>query len=139
MANSDTVKAITTNLTAILTALGFKIEDLSVDPSMASTPVCIILYEGEDFEYGHAQKPLYSEIRYLLKVMLNDPRPVTSRDKYAQYVHAIREAVTVNALNTGDLAASKLVSLVNTTEVTVAYEPPASTIDYRLNVRYRET
>lgn len=138
MANSDTVKAITANLTAILESLGFKVEDLSVDPSMASTPVCVVLYEGEDFEYGHGQKPLYNEIRYLLKVMLNDPRPVTSRDKYAQYVHAIREAVTVNALNTGALASSKLVSLVNTTEVTVVYEPPVSTIDYRLNVRYKE-
>ncbi len=138
MANSDTVKAITANLTSVLEGLGFKIEDLSSDPSMASTPACEVLYEGEDFEYGHGQKPLYNEIRYLLKVLLNDPRPGTSRDKYAQYVHGIREAVTVNALNTGALAASKLVSLVNTTEVTVAYEPPVSTIDYRLNVRYRE-
>lgn len=138
MANSDTVKAITANLKSIIEGLGFKVEDLSIDPAMVSTPVCVILYEGEDFEYGHGQKPLYSEIRYLLKVMLNDPRPGTSRDKYAEHVHAIREAVTVNALNTGALAASKLVSLVNTAEVTVTYEPPVSTIDYRLNVRYRE-
>lgn len=139
MANSDTVKAITLNLTSILEGLGFNIEDLSVDPSMTSTPISVILYEGEDFEYGHGQKPLYNEIRYLLKVMLNDPRPGTSRDKYAEYVHAIREAVTVDALNVGALLASKLVSLVNTTEVTVTYEPPVSAIDYRLNVRYRET
>lgn len=138
MANSDTVKAITANLKGILEGLGFKIEDLSIDPTMTSSPVCVILYESEDFEYGHGQKPLYNEIRYLLKVMLSDPKPGTSRDKYAQYVHAIREAVTINALNTGDIAASKLVSLVNTADVTVIYEPPVSTIDYRLNVRYRE-
>ncbi len=139
MANSDTVKGITLNLTSILEGLGLKVEDLSIDPSMVSTPVCVILYEGEDFEYGHGQKPLYSEIRYLLKVMLNDPRPGTSRDRYAEYVHGVREAVTVDALNVGALLASKLVSLVNTTEVTVTYEPPVSIIDYRLNVRYRET
>ena len=138
MANSDTVKAITANLAAILAGLGFKIEDLSIDPSMATSPVCVILYEGEEFEYGHGQKPLYNEVKYLLKLMLNDPKPGTSRDKYAQYVHAIRDAVTVDALNIGGLAASKLVSLVNTTDVTITYEPPVSTIDYRLNVRYRE-
>ncbi len=138
MATSDTVKAITTNLAAMLTGLGFKVEDLSFDPTMATTPVCVILYEGEEFEYGHGQKPLYSEVKYLLKVMLNDPKPGTSRDKYAEHVHAIREAVTVNALNTGALAASKVVSLVNTTDVAITYEPPISTIDYRMNVRYRE-
>lgn len=138
MANSDTVKAITANLTAILDGLGFKIEDLSADPSMTSTPVCVILYEGEDFEYAHGQKPLYSEISYLLKILIKNSRPGTSREKYAQHIHAIREAVTVNALNTGTLSTSKPVSLVNTTEVTITYEPPVSTIDYRLNVRYRE-
>ncbi len=138
MANADTVKAITANLAAILTGLGFKVEDLSFDPSMATTPVCVILYEGEEFEYGHGQRPLYSEVKYLLKILLNDPKPGTSRDKYATWVHAIRDAVTVNALNTGALAASKLVSLVNTTDVAITYEPPVSTIDYRLNVRYRE-
>ncbi len=138
MANSDTVKAITANLAAIIAGLGFKVEDLSIDPSMATSPVSVILYEGEEFEYGHGQKPLYSEVKYLLKVMLNDPKPGTSRDKYAQYVHAIREAVTVDALNIGGLATSKLVSLVNTTDVAITYEPPVSTIDYRMNVRYRE-
>lgn len=138
MANSDTVKAITANLVAILDGLGFKIEDLSVDPSMATSPVCVILYEGEDFAYGHGQKPLYNEVKYLLKLMLSDPKPGTSRDRYAQYVHAIREALTVDALNTGGLASSKLVSLVSTTDVAIIYEPPVSTIDYRMNVRYRE-
>ena len=54
------------------------------------------------------------------------------------WAHRIRDAVTVNALNTGALADSKLVSLVNTTDVAITYEPPLSTIDYRLNVRYRE-
>ncbi len=138
MANSDTVKVITANLAAILAGLGFKVEDLSVDPSMTTTPVCVILYEGEDFEYGHGQKPLYNEVKYLLKILLNDSKPGTSRDRYAQYVHAIREAVTVNTLNTGGLAVLKLVSLVNTTDVAITYEPPVSTIDYRMNVRYRE-
>ena len=138
MTNSDTVKTITANLAAILAGLGFKVEDLSVDPSMTTAPVCVILYEGEEFEYGHGQKPLYNEVKYLLKILLNDPKPGTSRDKYADHVHAIREAVTVNALNTGGLATSKLVSLVNTTDVAITYEPPVSTIDYRLNVRYRE-
>ncbi len=138
MANSDTVKAITANLTALIEGLGFKVEDLSVDPAMTTTPVCVILYEGEEFEYGHGQKPLYNEVKYLLKLMLNDSKPGTSRDKYAERVHAIRDAVTVDALNAGALATSKLVSLVNTTDVAIIYEPPVSTIDYRLNVRYRE-
>lgn len=138
MGNSDTVKAIAANLSSILEGLGLKIEDMSFDPSMSTTPVCVVLYEGEEFGYGHGQKPLYNEVRYLVKVMLSDSKPGSSRDKYATWVHAIRDAMTVNALNTGGLAASKLVSFVATTDVAVTYDPPIGTIDYRLSVRYRE-
>ena len=81
MANSDTIKAITANLTAILDGLCFKIEDLSADPSMSSSPVCVVLYSGEDFGAGHGERPLYNEIRYSLEVRFSDKHPATSREK----------------------------------------------------------
>lgn len=139
MANSDTVKAITANLTAILAGLGFKIEDLSVDPSMTSSPVCVVLCNGEDFGAGHGERPLYNEIRYSIEIRFSDKYPATSRDKIAEWAHKIRDNVKVATLNTGSLAASKLVSWVNHEGYDVEYSPPVTQIEYRLRVRYRET
>ena len=138
MASSDTIKAITANLTAILDGLGFKIEDLSTDPSMSSSPVCVVLHNGEDFGAGHGERPLYNEIRYSLEVRFSDKYPTTSRDKIAEWAHKIRDAVKVAALNTGSLAASKLVSWVDHEGYEVEYAPPVTQIEYRLRVRYRE-
>jgi len=138
MANSDTIKAITANLTAILDGLGFKIEDLSADPSMSSSPVCVVLYSGEDFGAGHGERPLYNEIRYSLEVRFSDKHPATSRDKIADWAHKIRENVHVSALNTGALAVSKLVSWVNHDGYDVEYSPPVTQIECRLKIRYRE-
>ncbi len=139
MANSDTVKAIATNLTAILNGLGFKIEDLSADPAMSSSPVCVVLHSGEDFGAGHGERPLYNEIRYSLEVRFSDKYPATSRDKIAEWAHKIRANVNVAALNTGALAASKLVSRVDHEGYDVEYAPPITQIEYRLKIRYRET
>lgn len=140
MANSDTVKAITANLTAILEGLGFKIEDLSVDPSMSSTPICVVLYEGEDFGASHGEKPDYNEIKYALRINLSDKYPSTTRDKIADWCHRVRQNVSVAALNTGALASSLLVSRVDHDgyEIT-SYDPPVTRIEYRLRVTYRET
>ncbi len=139
MANSDTVKTITANLAAILAGLGFKVEDLSVNPSMSSSPVCVVLCNGEDFGAGHGERPLYNEIRYSLDVRFADKYPATSRDKIAEWAHKIRDNVKVAAINTGALAASKLVSWVNHDGYDVDYSPPVTQIEYRLKIRYRES
>ena len=139
MSNIDTVKAITTNLEGVLTGLGWKLEDLSSDPDVDTTPVCQVLYEGESFEDLYGERPQYNTIAFLVRVVRNRTQPGTSRDAQQEAVHAIRGAVTVAALNAGSLATSKLVNRVAHTGAQVEYDPPLSILDYRLQVRYRET
>lgn len=139
MPNADTIKAIEDNLSAILTAQGFNVEDSSSNKELDATPLCVILHRGEDFGVGHGERPLYNEIRYSLEVRFSDKYPSTSRDKIAEWAHKIRANVNVSSLNTGLLAASKLVSWVNHDGYDVEYAPPVTQIEYRLRVRYRET
>lgn len=139
MPNADTIKAIEDNLSAILTAQGFNVEDSSSNKELDATPLCVILHRGEDFGVGHGERPLYNEIRYSLEVRFSDKYPSTSRDKIAEWAHKIRANVNVSSLNTGLLAASKLVSWVKHEGYDVEYAPPVTQIEYRLRVRYRET
>lgn len=138
MANEDTVKAITANLTAILTAQGFKVEDLSVDPDADVTPLVTILGPNEDFEYNHGEKPKYSDLAYTLAVRFSDKHLSTARDRAADYSHKLRDNITVPALNVGSLAASKLVSRTDHTMEDADYNTPIMRFDYSLSIRYRE-
>lgn len=138
MANSDTVKAAEDNLSAILTAQGFNVEDSSSNKELDSVPLCVISHRGEDFGASHGERPLYNEIRYSLEVRFSDKYPATSRDKVADWAHRIRNNVYVTALNVDSLADSKLVSWVDHEGYDVEYSPPITQIEYRLRVRYRE-
>lgn len=138
MANADTIKAIEDNLSAILTAQGFNVEDSSSNKELDSVPLCVIRHQGEDFAASHGERPLYNEIRYSLEVRFSDKYPATSRDKIADWAHKVRDNVYVAALNVGALAASKLVSWVDHEGYDVDYSPPITQIEYRLKIRYRE-
>jgi len=138
MANVDTIKAIEDNITTILAVQGFKVEDLSVDPDAGTTPLATIIWEGEDFEYNHGEKPLYNELKYTLAIRFSDKAPATTRDRQAEYAHKLRSNITVAALNTDSLAASKLVSKVSHEGYVNQYEPPVTRLNYSLRVRYRE-
>mgnify|MGYP001571124851 CR=1 FL=1 len=136
--NSDTVKAIEDNITSILTAQGFKVEDLSTDPDVDVTPLAVILHKGEDFGAAHGQRPIYNEINYEIAIRFNQKYPSTSRDKIAEWAHKVRENIIVNGLNTGALATSKLVSWVNHVGYDIDYTPPITKLSYKLTVKYRE-
>lgn len=139
MSNADTIKSIEDNLSALIIAQGFNLEDSSTDKTLETKPLCALRYLGEDFGAGHGERPLYNEIRYSLKVGFNDKAPASSRDKIADWMHKFRQAVTVASLNVGALAASKLVSWVNHEGYDVTdYKSPITELDYRLRVRYRE-
>ena len=139
MGNADTIKAVTANLTAILTAQGFLIENSSTDTELATSPLCAIRYTGERFDASHGERPSYNEVRYSLRISFSDAYPSTSRDKVAEWMHKIRGAVTVPALNTGDLAASQLVSWVSHDGYSETdYNTPVTELEYNLQVRYRE-
>lgn len=138
MADLDTIKAIEDNLTAIITAQGFNFEDSSTDPKVETTPVATLLFRGETFEYAHGQKPIYNELEYEVVVNFNTSATATARDKAAEHGHKLRENITVNALNVGSLAASKLVSRVDHQGYDAEYNRPVLRVSYRLKIRYRE-
>ncbi len=54
---ADTVKAIEDNLSAVLTAQGFNVEDSSSNKELDSVPLCVIRHMGEDFGASHGERP----------------------------------------------------------------------------------
>lgn len=141
MGNADTVKAINANLMALIAAQGFLLEDSSTDRALEDGGVfCALRGPEESFETTHGQKPSYSDAQYHLLIRFSDKAPATTRDKIAEWTQKVRAAVTVNALNTGALSASKLVCRADHGRYNItAYNPPITEIAYPITVRYRET
>ncbi len=140
MSNLDTVKAITTNLRTVLAGLGLRLEEdgIGTDKTLVTTPICRLEYEGETFDDAFKQRASFREAGYAITVIFNERNPLTMKEKQQQWVHGIREGLTVDALNVGGLAVSKPVSAVITGEVSVQYEKPLSIVTYKMDVRYRE-
>ncbi|MDH4101734.1 MAG: hypothetical protein OEV28_14310 [Nitrospirota bacterium] len=138
MSNADTVKAIVANVGLILTGLGLKVEDASANPDLTTSAAAQILYESEQFENAFGQKPYYNTAGLVIKISFSDKAPATSRGKQVDWVHGLRDAITVNTLNVNALVASKLVSAALHNGAQVTYDAPVTTIDYKLDVRYRE-
>ena len=145
MANIDTVKSITANLKTVLQSQGIKFDTKIYDdyesiPS-GKLPLGGIIYEGENFEYNHGQRAGYAEIQFLINVIVSETNNEIMTRKMQEWVHKIRSALTVIALNIGDLASSKLVSRVVTIDEGVDVEAKTTTISllsYPIDVRYRE-
>jgi len=142
MGNIDTIKAITTNIEAILTSapLSWDLEDLSDNPKAETRNVCFVKYLSERFEDVFNQRPSYIEAEFAIVVVANKKTKALSRAAQQEAIHLLRNVFTVNALNIGDLSESKLVSMAKNLGGDTELEGlPASAIAYRLVVRYRET
>lgn len=142
MSNFDTVDAITDNVQAVLEAQGIKyhpevIEDVEKIADSA-LPLGQIFYKGEEFEYTHGQKPQYSEIEFLLRVVFRERNQREMIRMQQEWAHKIRDSLTVNALNIGKLVSSKLVSRVTTENVDIDNRAALSVLEYEVLVRYRE-
>jgi hypothetical protein len=142
MANIDTVKSISDNLQTVLEAQGIKFSRKSFEDDdqipASLLPYGEIYYTGEEFEITHSQRPGYADIIYNLRVVLGERNPIDVMRHQQEWVHKLRDALTVNALNVGDLASSKLVALVDTATVSVENEAVRSALNYQVRVRYRE-
>ncbi len=144
MSNYETITAITDNLEAVLKGLGVNFTR-TVYEDMASIPTSLlplgeIIYNRESFEHPSGMKSGYCEAGFRLKVTLkeNNPRDMQLAQMY--WIHKIRDRITVNALNIGSLASSKLVSTIITESArpeNVHYEAVAAII-YEIKIRYRE-
>lgn len=141
--NFTTIKSITDNVQSVLQGQGIKFsrktfEDEKAIPA-SLLPFGEIYYRGEDFEYNHGQRAGYSEASFNIKITLQD-RDMTALMRSAQkWTHAVRDALTVNALNIVDLATSKLVSWVVMESVDINYTTEYATLTHRAKIRYRET
>jgi hypothetical protein len=140
MSNTETVQAIITNIETILTnsTLAFKLEDMSDDEKLKTIDLAKVIYTGEEFEESYGERNLYNEIEFLIVVQYTDPNPAARRDKNAVIVHKIRDNITIDALNVGFLASTKLVSRVEHVEAKTGIDQTTNTINYILKVRYRE-
>lgn len=143
MSNFDTITAITDNIETVLTGLGINFSSATyendIDIPASLTPFGQIFYEGEEFEYVHGQKPKYAHSNFLLRVHLEDrsDRELTRSEQ--KWAHNIRDGLTVNALNVGDLVTTKYVNLVETIEVQAIHnQPRRGVLEYRVRVSYRE-
>lgn len=138
MANTDTLKAIIANIRTILSnVIGYKVEDLSIDPDVDTTPHASVNISGVSFGDNSGENSLWDEVDIEIKVNANKKTSVLSSDIQSDIIYNIRSNFTVEALNIDDLLISKLVSNVTHNDVNVEYEPPVSTITYSLNIRYR--
>lgn len=144
MSNFDTIKSIADNLESVLRGLGIHFdrktyEDIGNIPASV-LPHGEIFYRGEAFEHTHGQRAGYAESGFQLKVIIRERTPSDVMREQMRWVHLIRDALTVNALNIGSLVTSKLVSLVTTgtVEVDNTRTDGVAAMDYQVTVRYRE-
>jgi len=138
--NAQNVQYIIENLELIVgTTLGFNLEyEIKDDPEVETTAAAIILYEGEIFEESFGEKPLYNEISFIIRVKYRRSDPTQIRDKGADYVHLLREGITIDLLNVGALSASQIVSRVSHDGADLSINLPIIELDYSISVRYRE-
>ena len=141
--NFATIKSITDNVQDVLEGQGLKFsrstfgDEKNIPASLL--PFGEIYYTGEDFQYNHGQRSGYAQASFLLKVFLRDRDSAGLIRSTQKWAHSVREAVTVNAFNVGDLAASKLVSLVTVERVGVENKGDMAVLGFKVKVRYRES
>lgn len=115
MSNFDTIKSITDNLQAVLKGVGLHFsreayEDQDIPASIL--PHGQIFYKRERFEDSFNMRPEYIEAEFMVRVVFSERDSEDIMRGMQKWAHTVRDALTVNALNIDDLAASKLVSLV---------------------------
>jgi len=142
MSNFDTVSAITDNLQDALKKQGIHFLRSGFDdpglPPAGSLPLGRITYAGEIFEYAHGQRPMYGEVEYSIKVLLAENDPQQMMCEQQKWTHRVRDAMTIEALNTGALATSCPVSRVIVAGVRAENDRHTASLVLRTIVRYRE-
>lgn len=142
MTNFDTVKAIAENVQKVLRKEGIHFSKRTYDDEKnvpaSLLPLGEVYYNGEVFENAYGQRPLYAEAGFTLKVLLSERDPEEMMLGQLNWAHKIRAALSVDALNSGPLAAAKYVSRVNLSKVEVENRKNTSSLIYKASIRYRE-
>ncbi len=142
MSNFETVRAITDNIHGILKTTGINFTRKAFDDREAVPasllPLGAVFYSGERFESSYGQRPLYAEAEYNIRVIINGRDAEDLIRELQKWAHTVKEALTVDALNAGDLASTKLVSRVTVARVDSENRKDRSSLSLRTVVRYRE-
>ena len=141
--NFATIKSITDNVQSVLQGQGIKFSRSAFENEKnipaSLLPLGEIYYRGEDFQYTHGQRQGHAEADFLLKVVLQDRDCAGLIHSTQKWTHLLRDVLAVNVLNSGDLAASKLVSLVTVERVEVENKGDMAVLGFKVKIRYRET
>jgi len=97
-----------------------------------------ISYTGESYEYTHGQRAGYAEAGFMLKVVLRERDPMLMTEEQQRWAAKLRSVIAPDALNTGALAESKLVSRADVAAVGVENRESRSILSTQISVRYRE-
>ncbi len=140
-----TLKSIRDNALTILKNQGinFTIETFdNIENIEASIlPHGQLRYDRVDYENTHGQRGSYGEILFFTRVVYKNSSKRVAQDNQMEWTDLIRKALTVDALNSGDLAVSKLVSLVTTVNIEVDNTDSGgrTALEYEMSIRYRES
>lgn len=141
MGNFDTINSISDNIITVLKAKKIDIE-VGIDPDKevagSKYPFGRVFNPDEDFQENHGEQSKYVNGVFLIRIYLRNTNEKELDREFKRWVHNIREAITINALNIGDLASTKYVSGVEKLEINKTVVESIGTLDYELQVRYRE-
>ncbi|MEK6532098.1 MAG: hypothetical protein AABZ23_06380 [Deltaproteobacteria bacterium] len=141
MSTSGTIRAITRNLQKVLQGLGIyysvKASDDAKDLAASNIPVGEIQYEGEGFEDAFGQRPGYIDAGFAIKVLFVTRSHADIVREQQDWTHKIRSALTVDALNSDELSLGKNVSRVTILKAEAVNRKNISSINLKINIRYR--
>jgi len=149
MNNIDIIKAVTENLKSIFKGEGIDLSEKVFKSSHnlpkgakppGSRPLGRLDYKGEAFEYGYGARAYYANARFGLSLFLRDSNEKNLTRLTQEWVHKIREALTVNGVNVGSLASIKPVTRAEIDKVQVISDGKEQSVEVRFDVfiRYRE-
>jgi len=144
MASVDTVKSIFKNIETVLKKKGVKFTANEYtnpeDIPAAQFPAGFVDYDGEIFEYPTGMALGYAEVQAAIEVYLIGTEAVRARTLQIEWLHKLRTALTVDALNIDDLVSSLLVSRVDMGSPTVErITPTIRKVRMEAVIRYEES
>jgi len=130
MADKDTANAITTNIETIVTGLGYNVRS-------ATEPRALVKEENFEHDRNFGESPLYAEQDYSVTITKQVKDKDLESSEYTTIKFAVAEAISIDGLNIGDLASSKLVADVTPPKANKNYDEQLLTVYITFTVRYR--
>lgn len=139
----ETISAITGNIETALKNEGLNVTRKALD-SRGSLPAGLmplaqVSYDGESFERPFGERPSNSEASFTIKIILPEQPDSPALTDEQMWAHQARQALTDEALNSGELALAKPVTGVRIPGFSVESDGGFSKISMDVKVRYRES